>query len=207
MAKLSDEERLNKTRKDIFLKLSKIFKTCVVTNTGCVWGEDTDEVILQMHSQYIDMIYSFKDNPTRAVLVTSTEAVKKGEFDTITPLELVDIDDSMSWADPSFVPDMLDFHDQHHIRPEVEYEKMNLSDDDIASIFDNNLPLDIKRVIGEEILSVSISRSMLGMTRRSEYTDNVYYKIEPYNEFNEIWRLSIMVEFPYFTMYKTMFFI
>ena len=215
MAKLSPEEKLRRVRKDIVVKLSKIFENCVISINGYVfpfYDKDKEHqscILAILKPEWVPIICpQYSDNSSLGfvpefVHIKSMDGLKKAiDEGTEEPIEVITKDDADKM---SLTLQYLDEYDSEYIRdPNIRWVPTGLTDKQLTLLFDDNMVIDYPGIQECEGHSVTIGKAMFPFANKSTVNSVTMVAMKT---LGRIYALMIQTDTPYFILYSRYIFI
>lgn len=215
MAKLSPEEKRRRIRKDIAVKLSKVFDDCVISINGYVFPycskatEQQGTALAILKPEWVPVICpqysdeSLLESIPEFVHIKSAEELKKAiEERAEEPTEVLPKDSD----EISLTAMYMDEYDRLYIRnPRIKWLPIRLSDKDRELLYDENMAVSYPGIQECEGHSITIGKSLFPFTNKDNI--NSVCMVSMLEMSSNVYAMLIQTDTPYFILYERYIFI
>ena len=217
MAKLAPEEKLKRLRKDIVVKLSKVFENGIISNTGYVFRvsespKDELREMAIMKADWVNVLFpQFSEPDERPVVfarIPSMDELKKAIDERRSePVEFIRKDPSGKYSDElcqSLI--MMDVYDRQWVRdPRIKWVPMKLSDKDRELLYDESMAVNYPGIQECEGHSITIGKNLFPFTNKDSI--NSVCMISMLELSRNVYSMLVQTDTQYFVLYERYIFI
>lgn len=214
MAKLSPEEKRRRIRKDIAVKLSKIFDDCVISINGYVFPyytrttEHVNTVLAILKPEWVPIICpqysddSLLESIPEFIHIKSMEGLKKAiDEGTEEPVEII----PKGSDEISLTAEYMDEYDKAYVRdPSIHWVPVSLTDEQKTVLFDDNMAIDFPGIQECEGHNVTIGKSEFPFTNKNTVNSVTMVAMKT---LGRVYALMVQTDTPYFILYSKYIFI
>lgn len=201
-----------KNIKDVLIKLSKVFKSCIIINTSLgisqvISPDELEFVLITLKTKYT-MIISSLFNPGEMLYIPDINEFKSqiqsyidGDYsDTTTRYQI------LKNGEPSFVQAMKKLEEYNNHVKSLNYSKLMYSEDQLSTLFDENMTFDTPLTLNGKKLSITTGKCMFPYCNKKNLNDSMYQSTVLYFG-NDIYQFNLLCDMPDIDVYTAYRFI
>ena len=201
-----------KNIKDVLIKLSKVFKSCVIINTSLgisqVISLDELEFILVTLKTKYTMTMSSLFNPGEMLYISDINEFKSqiqsyidGDFKDTTVRYHI-----LKNGEPSFIQAMKKLEDYNNHVKSLNYSKLIYSEEQLSTLFDENMTFDTPLTLNGKALSITTGKCMFPFCNKKNLNGSMYQSTILYFG-NDIYQFNLLCDMPDIDVYTAYRFI
>lgn len=201
-----------KNIKDVLIKLSKVFKSCVVINTSLgisqvISLDELEFILITLKTKYTMTITSlFK--PEEMLYIPDINAFKSqvqsyidGNFEDTTARYQI-----LKNGEPSFIQAMNKLEEYEHHVKSLDYSKLVYTDKQLSTLFDDNMTFDTPLTLNGKSLYITTGKCMFPYCNKKNLNGSMYQSTVPYFG-DDIYQFNLLCDMPDIDVYTAYRFI